>query len=170
MRPLDATDLGILTILQDEARASAAELARRGGRSESTIRERMGVFASNNLIRSYRAELDLELVCPTTEATVYANLDLRELPRIRAALTALPCVLAADVLSGSRGIMIHVIARSISDLAAVVRRDIAPLGFEDIEIRVTMASLVRTRTAVLPAPAKRGASPAQPFIESVPSP
>lgn len=172
-RDVDATDLGILVALQSHARSSVAQLARGAGRSEATIRQRMEALSSSRVIRSHHADVDIDLLCPAVEAFVQATADMRELPRIRSALAALPCVLAADITSGDRGIMIHVVARSKHDLWTLLGRDIAPLGLERADVQLLVRPLVRDRAPDLmgligPRPRLRtslpnAAEPAEPF-------
>lgn len=57
---IDATDLVILTILQQNARTSNAEIARQVGMAPSAILERIRKLEARGVIRGYEARLDPE--------------------------------------------------------------------------------------------------------------
>lgn len=55
---MDTTDTTILTILQDNARISNAEIARQIGMAPSGVLERIRKLEAKGLIRGYQAQLD----------------------------------------------------------------------------------------------------------------
>ena len=55
---LDERDLAILAALQDDARATYADIGRRAGLSPSSVHERVRKLEQAGVIRTYRAELD----------------------------------------------------------------------------------------------------------------
>lgn len=59
---LDERDLDILAALQDDARATYADVARRVGMSPSTVHDRVRKLEEAGVIKGYRAEIDPETV------------------------------------------------------------------------------------------------------------
>ena len=55
---LDERDLAILAALQEDARATYADVGRRAGLSASSVHERVRKLEHSGAIRGYRAELD----------------------------------------------------------------------------------------------------------------
>ena len=55
---LDERDLAILAALQEDARATYADVGRRAGLSASSVHERVRKLEQSGAIRGYRAELD----------------------------------------------------------------------------------------------------------------
>jgi len=60
--PLDELDKKLLTILQDDARASASEIARRTGFNENTIRYRIDRLKKNGVIKEFTALLNPRMI------------------------------------------------------------------------------------------------------------
>ena len=59
LRPaLDATNLRLLSELQDDARLSLAELGRRVGLSSPAVADRLARLEEEGVIRGYRADID----------------------------------------------------------------------------------------------------------------
>lgn len=145
LRPLDETNIRLLQHLQQDARISVAELARRLRRSEATIRERIQFLETHGVVRGYRADVDFEKLGIGATAIVRGAIDLREVPKLAKALAAVPNVVGADVVSGDRAIRIRVMARTIRELETVLQERIAPLGLHDIDTRVILESIVTNR-------------------------
>jgi Lrp/AsnC family leucine-responsive transcriptional regulator len=59
-RMLDERDLSILAVLQEDARATYAEVAQRVGMSASAVHERVRKLERSGAIRGYRAVVDPE--------------------------------------------------------------------------------------------------------------
>jgi Lrp/AsnC family leucine-responsive transcriptional regulator len=55
---LDERDLDIIGALQDDARATYADIARRVGLSPSSVHDRVRKLEQSGVIRAYRAEVD----------------------------------------------------------------------------------------------------------------
>ena len=151
MRPLDETNLRLLHNLLQDARLPVAELARRLGRSEATVRERISILEQQGVLRGYRADVDPARLGLGASAIVRAAADLREVPRLRAALAAIPNVVGASVLTGERPIRVRLLARTIRDLELVLKERIAPLGLQDIDTRIVLQELVPARAPDLEA-------------------
>jgi Lrp/AsnC family leucine-responsive transcriptional regulator len=57
---LDRRDLAILGVLQDDARATYAEIGKKVGLSPSSVHQRVRKLEESGVIRGYRAEVDPE--------------------------------------------------------------------------------------------------------------
>ena len=62
IQPLDELDKSLLTILQDDARASASEISRKTGYNENTIRYRIDRLRKNGVIKEFTALLNPRMI------------------------------------------------------------------------------------------------------------
>jgi len=117
---LDKVDLAILTELQEDARISMSELARRVGRSAPAVAERVRKLEEAGVIEGYRAQINpaalglevIALIELTTTPTHYDEVDRY------AART--PEVRECHFVTGGASFIVRVVARSIDDLRRVI--------------------------------------------------
>ena len=76
MKPLDATDLRILTLLQENAKYTNKEIAARLGMTTTPVYERIRRLEENGYIRGYAALLDKEKM--GFQLVAYCNVQLKE--------------------------------------------------------------------------------------------
>jgi Lrp/AsnC family leucine-responsive transcriptional regulator len=118
---LDAIDLMILRELQDDGRLSIVDLAQRVGLSPSPCLRRVRHLEERGVIAGYRALLDPQAIGLGLQVFVsfrVTSYERKELDRLRAAIAAMPEVLASYNISGDFDAMLLV---AIPDLAAFER-------------------------------------------------
>lgn len=118
---LDAIDLMILRELQQDGRLSIVDLAQRVGLSPSPCLRRVRHLEERGVIAGYRALLDAQAIGLGLQVFVsfrVASYERTQLDAIRAAIAAMPEVLASYNISGDFDAMLHV---AVPDLAAFER-------------------------------------------------
>lgn len=121
-RPLDALDWRILRELQDDARLSYNELARRVGLSSPSVAERVRRMEEAGVIAAYRAEVDPAKVGLPVMALVQLRCrDGRCLLKTRTAAD-FPEILEVLKVSGQHCTVLRVVAASVPHMQAVFDR------------------------------------------------
>ncbi|MFT4469347.1 Lrp/AsnC family transcriptional regulator [Arthrobacter sulfonylureivorans] len=115
---MDALSREILSLLQEDGRMSATDLANRVGLSLSSCHRRLKDLEQSGAIERYRAVVSPEAVGLHFEAILFVTLgrtDLETISAFEAAVTAVPNVVDAQRLFGEIDYMLRVLTR---DLAA----------------------------------------------------
>lgn len=166
MAQLDPTNLRLLALLQDDARASVTDLARAVGRAESTVRERLAALERDGVLLGYRALVDPAKLGFQNRAVVRAGCDRRRMAEVARRLQAVPQVVRVDLLSGPRPLLIEVVAESLPRLERVVEERIAPLELDGLEVDLVLRPLldgrpapVQAAPAAAPPPGERSVGP-----------
>ncbi|MGH6861958.1 MAG: Lrp/AsnC family transcriptional regulator [Phyllobacterium sp.] len=117
MLNLDRFDIGILDALQADARATNVEIAEKVSLSPSPCLRRIRNLEKSGVIRGYRADLDRRKV--GLGLTVFVDIKVGHHNRenseaLQAALTGLPEVAAAFLISGTADFMAEVVVEDLS--------------------------------------------------------
>lgn len=124
---LDPHDKKILTELSADARLSFAELARRIGLSASATTERVKQLESLELIRGYRAELDLEALGLTITAFIRMTCDGPRYQPFLKLLKTLDPVQECYHLTGGDAFLLKVALSSTEELERLIEK-LLPFG------------------------------------------
>ncbi|HEY8020030.1 MAG TPA: Lrp/AsnC family transcriptional regulator [Thermoanaerobaculia bacterium] len=155
---IDAHDIEILNILQQNARTSNAEIARRLGMAPSAILERIRKLESRGVIAGYEARidpmaLDLGLLAfvavRSDEATGETDLGAR--------LAELPEVQEVHHIAGEDCFLVKVRTADARSLGRLLREGIGGLG--KVRTRTTIVLETLHESARLPLPAAAAAEP-----------
>jgi Lrp/AsnC family leucine-responsive transcriptional regulator len=120
---LDERDLVILRALQEDARATFAEIGERVGLAASTVHERVRKLERAGVIRGYRAEIDPEsLGLFVTSMVSVMPLDPRQPDDLPDRVRELPEVEACHSVAGDENYILKVRTRTTSDLEDFLRR------------------------------------------------
>jgi DNA-binding Lrp family transcriptional regulator len=108
---MDELDSAIIRELQEDARQSNRDIARKVGIAPSTCLERTRLLRQRGVIRGYHADIDLAALNRGVQALVAAQ--VRPLSRtvidsFQHSVSALPEVLSVFVTAGSDDFLIHV--------------------------------------------------------------
>jgi DNA-binding Lrp family transcriptional regulator len=153
---MDELDSAIVRELQEDARQSNRDIARKVGIAPSTCLERIRLLRQRGVIRGYHADIDLASLNRGVQALVAAQ--VRPLSRtvidsFQQSVSALPEVLSVFVTAGSDDFLIHVAAQDIDHLHSFLvdelskRREI--VGFRS---SIIFRHLRKTNPEPLPAP------------------
>jgi len=134
---LDQRDLEILAALQEDARATYADVARRVGLSPSSVHQRVRKLEESGVIRAYRAIVDPEAVGLYVTALVSVTpLDAKQPDDLPARVRELPEIEDCFSVAGDENYILKVRTRTTGEL-------------EDLLRRVREKAGVQTRTTVV---------------------
>ena len=123
---IDATDLQLLTILQENARTSNADLARSLEMAPSAIHQRLRKLEERGVLQGYAARIDPESVSCGLVAFLHLQTDERLGDfHVAEELARLPEVLELHDVAGEDCYLAKVRARDTSDLHRLIRQVIA---------------------------------------------
>ena len=138
---LDATDRALLQALRENARLSAAELARRLQLSRTTVQSRIERLERQRVITGYTVVVADAVEAALVRAHVLITLAPRQSGAIEAALRRIPEVRVLHSVSGPFDLIAVVAAQSIGELDALIDR----IGALDGVERTTSAIVLSTR-------------------------
>ena len=120
---LDDRDLAIIACLQDDARATYADVAARVGLSASSVHERVRKLEASRTIRGYRAIVDPEAIGLMVTALIAVTpLDPQQPDDLPERLADFPEVEDCLSVAGEANYVLKVRTRSTSDLEELNRR------------------------------------------------
>jgi Lrp/AsnC family leucine-responsive transcriptional regulator len=138
---LDEIDKKILSILQDDARVSYAELGRRVGLTTPAVIERVRKLEDAGVISGYRAEIDLSRIGFPITAFIRMSITGIDYSHIIEVALQSSEVLECHRGTGGDSFIMKVAVRSVEHLQEVIDR-LTPYG-------------ITTTTIVLSSPVKR---------------
>jgi Lrp/AsnC family leucine-responsive transcriptional regulator len=120
---MDDRDLAILSILQDDARATYGEISRRVGLSPSSVHDRVRKLERAGVIRGYRAELEPGAVGLDVTALVSVMpLDPSQPDDLPDRVVEFPEVEDCYSVAGHENYVLKVRTRTTGDLEDLLRR------------------------------------------------
>jgi Lrp/AsnC family leucine-responsive transcriptional regulator len=120
---LDERDLDIITALQDDARATYADIARRVGLSPSSVHDRVRKLEHSGVIRAYRAEVDPQALGLFVTALVSVMpLDPKQPDDLADAIREFAEIEDCFSVAGDENYILKVRTRTTSDLEDLLRR------------------------------------------------
>jgi Lrp/AsnC family leucine-responsive transcriptional regulator len=119
----DRTDLEILAALQQDARATYADVAKRVGLSPSSVHERVRKLEQSGVIRAYRAEVDPEALGVYVTALVSVMpLDPKQPDDLPERVVEFPEIEDCYSVAGDENYILKVRTRTTADLEDLLRR------------------------------------------------
>lgn len=112
---IDETDTQLIALLQQNARAPVADLARKLGLARTTVQARIDRLLDKGAIAGFTLRTGDGLAAPI-RATVLVSIAPRTGPEVLARLRALPHVDAVVTVSGRADLVIELSARSTQEL------------------------------------------------------
>ena len=138
---LDPTDIALLALLRDDARAPTSELARKLGLSRTTVQSRMEKLQRRQVIVGYTVVVPDALEADLVRAHVLITLAPKRSGAIEVALRKIAEVRVLHSVSGPFDLIAIVAAASIGELDALIDR----IGALDGVERTTSAIVLSTR-------------------------
>ncbi|CAN5391106.1 Lrp/AsnC family transcriptional regulator [soil metagenome] len=145
---IDGNDEQILTILQDDARISNAEIARQIGLAPSAVLERLRKLEDRGIIRGYRTDIDPRAV--EFGLTVFVTVKTSECgSNAEKALAAIPEVLEVHDVAGEDSYLLKIRTKDTEALGQLLREKIKPIP-NVISTRTTVVLQTYKETNALP--------------------
>ena len=120
---LDERDLDIIAALQDDARATYADVGTRVGLSASSVHERVRKLEQQRVIRGYRAVVDPEAIGLFVTALIAASpLDPRQPDDLPDRVREFPEVQDCYSVAGEANYVLKVRTRTTTELEELIRR------------------------------------------------
>jgi Lrp/AsnC family leucine-responsive transcriptional regulator len=119
---LDAIDLQILEILQEDGRASHSAIGQAVGLSQPSVHERVKKLEQRGVITGYRAIVDPEALGLSVLAFISVRLDEYRGDTVTDAVQQMPQVLEAHHISGEDCLLFKVRCKTPKDVQAVLER------------------------------------------------
>ncbi len=120
---LDERDLAIVSALQEDARATYADVAQRVGLSASAVHDRVRKLEQSGVIKGYRAVVDPQGVGLLVTALIAATpLDPRQPDDLPERLADLPEVEDCYSVAGEASYILKVRTRTTGELEDLIRR------------------------------------------------
>lgn len=117
---LDAIDRMLLEELQENARVSIAELARRVSLSKPSVMERVRKLEREGVILRYRAEIDPAKVGLTVRAFVKVTVAGDRLSNFARLVRGIPEVVECHRVTGNESFVVQVVVRDMNHLETVI--------------------------------------------------
>jgi len=151
---LDSTDRRILSLLEQNARISNAELAEQVNLSPTPCLRRLRKLEASGLIRGYSASLDEKKLGLNASALVFVNLDKNtqeNAERFEQALRSLPEVMECWVVAGRHDYVLRVVTQDLDHYERFVKRCLAVLDeVADLESIIVLKQSLFRRHLPLP--------------------
>ncbi|HYD94409.1 MAG TPA: Lrp/AsnC family transcriptional regulator [Noviherbaspirillum sp.] len=146
---LDATDLKILSLLQDEGRMSNLELAERIFLSPSSCLRRVRLLEESGIISRYSAVIDAAALGLEVDAFVQVTMR-RDVERwhenFTLALQQWPEVVGSYIITGEANYLLRIRARSLKHFSAFILEKLYKTdGVLDIRSNIVMQTLKDTQ-------------------------
>jgi Lrp/AsnC family leucine-responsive transcriptional regulator len=120
---MDDRDRRILRVLQDDARATFAEIGQRVGMASSTVHDRVRKLELAGVVRAYRADLDPELLGLFVTALVSVTpLDPKQPDDLPQRVVEFDEVEDCHSVAGDENYILKVRTRTTADLEDLLRR------------------------------------------------
>ena len=140
---MDDDDRAIIKILQEDGRAAHAEVARRLGVSEATVRRRLAKLRQDRVIRVV-AVAEPERLGYHTSAFIGLQVDPARIEEVATKLAALEETEHVAITTGSYDIFIRVNLESTAALAAFLHRNVGTVeGVRQTETFVSLETRKR---------------------------
>lgn len=141
MAPLDPIDEKLILALRENARASTAELARRVGRSRTSVQSRLERLERRGIILGYGVRLAPGHDAGAVRAHVMIKVGPKEARSVSAALRAIPQVRVLHSVSGEVDLIAVAVSGSVAEMDQVIDR----IGAIDGVERTTSSIILSTK-------------------------
>lgn len=139
---MDETDKNILKILQQHAKTTNVELARKTNLAPSSTLERVRRLEEKGIIKGYLTVIDPQKLGLTLQAMVLITLSRHQIAsigRFEESIRAIPEVLACYHLTGQYDYLVHLAVRDMAHLGEVIKHTIG--GIAGVEKQETLVAL-----------------------------
>jgi DNA-binding Lrp family transcriptional regulator len=138
---MDAIDEKLLFALRENARASTAQLARRLGRSRTSVQSRIERLEKQGVILGYGVRLAPELVAGAVRAHVMIKVGPKESRAVTAALREIDHVRVLHSVSGDVDLIAEAVTATVAEMDEVIDR----IGALDGVERTTSSIILSTK-------------------------
>ncbi|MDK4701513.1 Lrp/AsnC family transcriptional regulator [Rhizobium sp. CNPSo 4062] len=145
----DSIDRNLLSMLEENARVTASELARRVGLARSSVQERIERLERRGVILGYRAIVGRREMDQSVSAYIFITTALRATQRLFAVLRGYPEILTADAISGPANILCRVNVNFLEDLEALIEELARIEEIESVTYSVVLSNKINRENALI---------------------
>ncbi|MCS7094511.1 MAG: Lrp/AsnC family transcriptional regulator [Thaumarchaeota archaeon] len=156
---LDNLDVKIIDILQEDSRKSAAEIARKLGIHENTVRYRIRKLLKGGVIRRFTVLLDPRALGLTVSAALMIKVEPGRMESVTSTLMEMREVTNVYQLSGEYDLIAVVFGTDLTDLQARVSAVRRVEGVREVNVFVTTRVLKSDVRYYLISPKPQRSSP-----------
>jgi len=138
---MDAIDERLILALRENARASTSALARRVGRSRTSVQSRIERLEKRGVIVGYGVRLAPEIEMGAVRAHVMIKIGPKEARAVSAALKAIAQVRVLHSVSGEVDLIAVAVAASVAEMDQIIDR----IGALDGVERTTSSIILSTK-------------------------
>ena len=139
---MDKTDARIVTLLEEDARQSFADLGQKIGLSKTPCWHRVRDLERRGVIKAYRAEIDSAQLGLQVHAFVHITISATRHAEFETAVLRHPAVLQCFTTAGQADYLMHVLVAGITELDGLLRTEIARLpGVQRLDTTVCMKTI-----------------------------
>ena len=149
MRPLDGTDIRLLTALSGDARSTVVALAQQLGLSRNTVQARLAQLEAGDVFLTFERRISPAALGYPLTAFIHIHVQQRKLEQITTELALIPELLEAYGVTGNADILAQVVSRSAEDLFRINSQVLAIDGVERTDTSLAMHELVPFRVGPL---------------------
>lgn len=145
----DHIDRNLLSILEENARVPAAELARRVGLARSSVQERLERLERRGVILGYRAIVGRTAEDQSISAYLFLNTAPRGNQKLFTMLREYPEIITADAVSGPANVLCRVCVQHLEDLEALIE-DLAQIdAIESMTYSVVLSQRINRNDGLI---------------------
>ncbi len=137
-KPLDKMNTRIVNLLQQNAKMTTAEIARKINRAESTVRERIYAMEHAGVILGYSAIVDKAALGYNAEGLMFCNIPSPIIDTTLAKFEGMKNITGIYLVSGDRRFVLRIAAHNNRELREFVHRRLIPMGITDVDTRIIM--------------------------------
>ncbi len=145
----DSVDRNLLSMLEENARMTASELARRVGLARSSVQERIERLERRGVILGYRAIVGRREIDQSVSAYIFISTALRATQRLFAVLRGYPEISTADAISGPANILCRVNVNFLEDLEALIEELARIEEIESVTYSVVLSNKINRENALI---------------------
>ena len=138
---LDNKDLKILTLLQQDGRASYSDIARKMGMSEAAIYSRIQKLIKNGVVKKIQAILDPEKLGYTVTAFISITAHPMKYDKVLSQLSMIPEVLEIHDVTGEHYCLVKVRTKDKESLAKILDRIGTLDGVTSTETKIVLRTI-----------------------------
>jgi Lrp/AsnC family leucine-responsive transcriptional regulator len=155
---IDDKDVGILKLIQDNARLPQSDIARAVGLAPSAVLERLRKLEARGVIQGYTTLIDPQAVDQRMLAFVAVRTaDRPGESRVGQALAQVPEVLEVHHVAGDDCLLLKIRARDAAHLSQILRERLGVIdGVRSTRTTIVLETVKESPRIVLPATARRG--------------
>ena len=150
----DSIDKKMLSLLEQNARISNAELAEKVNLSPTPCLRRLRRLEDSGLIRGYSAVLDEKALGLQASALLFVNLEKNtkeNAEQFEAALKLLPEVLECFVVAGRHDYILRIVTRDLDDYERFIKERLAVLEkIADLESIIILKQILVQKNLPIP--------------------